>query len=142
MDRIFLLEVYLVLIDTLCDDCSGTFTFKMRSSFASLILYQVRHKFEGECTRTRLPMTITFCWLLCQWSPKSTSSDREFSVMLLTENELIGSSLCQMYRLSKQTKNWGITLFCQNKQQISWIFLGFVDWVLYLMIKILIDNYM
>ena len=54
-------------IDILSDDCSGTFTFEMRSSFASLILCQVRHKIEGECTRTRLPMT-TLCCLLCQYS--------------------------------------------------------------------------
>ena len=35
-------------IDILCEDCSGTFTFRMRSSFASLILCQVPHKFESK----------------------------------------------------------------------------------------------
>ena len=50
-------------IDILCDDCSGTFTFRMRLSFASLILCQVWNKFKGKCTRTRLSMTRPCCIL-------------------------------------------------------------------------------
>ena len=46
--------------DILCIDCSGTLTFQMRLSFASLILCQVRHKIEGDCT-TREPV--------CLWQP-------------------------------------------------------------------------
>ena len=40
MDRIFLLEVYLVLIDTLSDDCSGAFTLRMCTYFASFFTDQ------------------------------------------------------------------------------------------------------
>ena len=63
---------YFIFIDILCDDCAGTLTFGMRLSFASLILCQVRHKIEGECTKTRLPMT-WLCCLLHQFTAKLRS---------------------------------------------------------------------
>ena len=58
--NIKIVELY-ILYQILCDDCSSTFTFGMRSYFAPLIQCQVQHKIKSECTRTYLPRT----WLCC-----------------------------------------------------------------------------
>ena len=56
-------------IDILWDDCSGTFTFWMRSFFVSIFTDQdvPRACNKGLCTRTHLLMT-WLCCLLCQFT--------------------------------------------------------------------------
>ena len=47
--------MFCIGIEMLCDDCSGTFTFGIRSFLVSLILTKAD---TNSCTKTRLPMTM------------------------------------------------------------------------------------
>ena len=81
---------------------SGTFTFEMHLSFASLILCQVRHKTEGECTRTHLPIT-TLCCLLRQL--------RKITSLILCKQSPLNVHHFRLTRGSKQ-------LFLKEQQQM------------------------